>query len=109
VNELGKDFEITIKENTEKGKAFIEVLGTLTVKVKSPIPEYISTPHHEKVLAYFLDLELLTKEQKERLIAYLSEKFDQSIDFVKENLDIFGVPILQNDCSLFIKNPQRWF
>ena len=106
---MGKDFEITIRENTEKAKAFMEVLGTLTVCVKSPIREYISTPHHEKVLAYFLDLELLTKEQIEKLIAYISEKFNQSIDFVKENLDKFGVPILQNDCSVWIKNPQRWF
>ena len=106
---MGKDFEITIRNNTEKAKEFMEVLGTLTVNVKSPIPEYISTPHHGKVLAYFLDLDLITKEQLENLIKYLSEKFNQSIDFVKENLDKFGVPILQNDCSLFIKNPQRWF
>lgn len=106
---MGKDFEITIRNNTEKAKEFMEVLGTLTVNVKSPIPEYISTPHHEKVLAYFLDLDLITKEQRDNLIKYLSEKFNQSIDFVKENLDKFGVPILQNDCSLFIKNPQRWF
>ena len=106
---MGKDFEITIRNNTEKAKEFMEVLGTLTVNVKSPIPEYISTPHHGKVLAYFLDLDLITKKQLENLIKHLSEKFNQSIDFVKENLDKFGVPILQNDCSLFIKNPQRWF
>jgi len=106
---MGKDFEITIRNNTEKAKEFMEVLGTLTVNVKSPIPEYISTPHHEKVLVYFLDLDLITKEQLDNLITYLSEKFNQPIDFVKENIDKFGVPILQNDCSLFIKNPQRWF
>jgi len=106
---MGKDFEITIRENTEKAKEFMQVLGTLTVCVKSPIPEYILTPHHEKVLAYFLDLELITEKQRKNLIAYLSEKFNQTRDFVIENLDKFGVPILQNDCSVWIKNPQRWF
>lgn len=106
---MGKDFEITIRNNTEKAKEFMKVLGTLTVNVESPIPEYVSTPHHKKVLAYFLDLDLITKEQRENLITYLSEKFSQTRVFVMKNLDKFGVPILQNDCSLFIKNPQRWF
>ena len=106
---MGKDFEITIRNNTEKAKEFMKVFGTLTVNVKLPIPEYILTPNNEKVLAYFLDLDLITKEQRDNLIKHLSEKFNHPIDFAKENLDKFGVPILQNDCSLFIKNPQRWF
>jgi len=106
---MGKDFEITIKNNTEKAKEFMKVFGTLTVNIKSPIPEYILTPNNEKVLAYFLDLDLITEEQRENLIKHLSEKFNQPIDFVIKNLDNIGVPILQNDCSLLIKNPQRWF
>lgn len=106
---MGKDFEITIRNNTEKAKEFMEVLGTLTVNVKSPIPEYILTPNNEKVLAYFLDLDLITKEQRDNLIKHLSEKFNQSIDVVKKDLDKFGVPILQKNCNIWIKNPQRWF
>lgn len=106
---MGKDFEIIIRNNTEKAKEYMKVFGTLTVNVKSPIPGYILTPSNEKVLAYFLDLDLITEKQRENLIKHLSEKFNQPIDFVKEDLDKIGVPILQNDCSLFIKNPQRWF
>jgi len=105
---MGKDFEIIINENTERGKEFIKVFGTTIVNIKSPIPEYILTPDNEKVLVYFLDLALITEEQRENLIKHLSEKFNQSIDFVRENLDKIGVPLLKKDCGLIIKNPQRW-
>ncbi len=91
------------------GKDFIKVFGTTIVKIKSPRPEYISTPDNEKVLAYFLDLALITEEQRENLIKHLSEKFNQSIDFVRKNLDKIGVPLLKKDCSLIINNPQKWF
>lgn len=106
---MGKDFEVIVKEKSEKGKEFMKVFGTTIVKIKSPIPEYILTPDKEKVLAYFLDLDLITKEQRENLIKHLSEKFNEPIDFVRENLDDIGVPILKSGCSLVIENPQKWF
>ncbi|KKK85959.1 hypothetical protein LCGC14_2768060 [marine sediment metagenome] len=105
---MGKDFEIIINENTERGKDFIKVFGTSIVNIKSPVPKYILIPSKEKVLAYFLDLDLITKKQREALINHLSKKFNQPIDFVRENLDKMGVPILKKDCSIAIKSPQRW-
>ena len=105
---MGKDFEIIINEKTERGKDFIKVFGKTIVNIKSPIPKYILTPDKEKVLAYFLDLALITEEQRENLIKHLSEKFNQSIDFVRKNLDKIGVPVLKKDCSLIINNPQKW-
>ncbi|KKK54794.1 hypothetical protein LCGC14_3081130 [marine sediment metagenome] len=108
LKDMGRDFEIIINENTERGKDFIKVFGTSTINITSPIPKYILTPSKEKVLAYFLDLDLITKKQRETLINHISKKFNQSIDFVRENLDKMGVPILKKDCGLLIKSPQRW-
>lgn len=105
---MGKDFEVTIYDE-ERKKNFIKVFGTNTIKVKSPIPTTIIIPNGEETLAYFLDLDLITKEEREKLIENISERFNQSIDFVRENLDKMGVPILKESCSLIIKNPQRWF
>lgn len=105
---MGKDFEVTIYDE-ERKKNFIEVFGTNTFKVKSPIPQRIIRPDETEGLAYFLDLDLITKEEREKLIKNISERFNQSIDFVRENLDKMGVPILKENCSLIIKNPQRWF
>lgn len=104
---MGKDFEVIIYDE-ERKKNFIEVFGTNTVKVKSPIPQLIKKPDGEEALAYFLDLDLITKKEREKLIKHISEKFNQSIDFVRESLDKMGLPILKESCSLIIKNPQRW-
>ena len=106
---MSKDFKIGINRETERGKEFMKVFGSDVVFVKSPIPKYILKPDKEKVLAYFLDIDLLTKKQRIKLIAHLSKKFDQPIDSVKKDLDTIGVPILKEDCIVIIENPQRWF
>jgi len=54
-------------------------------------------------------LSTITKEQREKLIENLSEKFNQLEEFVRKNLEIIGVPILKENTGLIIKNPQRWF
>ena len=102
-----KDFEVIISDE-ERKKDFIKVFGTNIIKVKSPVPTWILKPNSEKASVYFLDLDLITKEEREKLIKNISERFNQSIDFVRENLDKMGVPILKESCSLIIKNPQRW-
>ena len=104
---MGKDFEVTIYDEKRK-KDFIKVFGTDTVKVKSPVPTRIIKPDGEEALAYFLDLALITKKERKKLIKHISEKFNQSIDFVEKNLDKMGLPILKESCSLVINNPQRW-
>lgn len=104
---MGKDFEVTIYDKKRK-KDFIKVFGTNTVKVKSPVPTLILRPNDEEAYAYFLDLDLITKKEREKLIKHLSEKFNQPIDFVRANLDKMGLPILKENCGLIIKNPQRW-
>ncbi|MFX0188715.1 MAG: hypothetical protein ACFE8A_13375 [Candidatus Hodarchaeota archaeon] len=105
---MGKDFEVMISSKSKRYPDFMKVFGTSIVKVKSPTPHYANTPHHKKVLVYSLDLDLLTKEQREKLIHHISEKFNQPIDFVRDNLDREGMPILAEECSLIIKSPQRW-
>ena len=84
------------------------MFGTNTVKVESPIPKWIQKPDGSKALAYLLDLDLITKEEREMLIKHNSEKFNQAIDFVREDLDKIGLPILKEHSSLIIHNPQRW-
>ena len=105
---MGKDFEITIYDK-ERKENFIEVFGTNTVKVKSPMCTWIIRPNGKKAPAYFLDLSLITEKARERLIKNLSKRFNQTIDFVRDNLDRIGVPILKEHTSLIVYNPQRWF
>ena len=104
---MGKDFEVTIYDKKRK-ENFIEVFGTNIVKVKSPIPKWIIRPNGEEAEAYFLDLDLITEKERERLIRNISKRFNQTIEFVRKNLETMGVPILAKHCSLIIHNPQRW-
>ena len=105
---MGSDFEVIIDKGTQRYDEFMKVLGTHIIKVKSPFPHLIKIQGKE-VQAYFFDLELLSKEQRENYINHLSEKFSQSKDFVEKNLETIGVPILAEGCTLVIHNPQRWF
>lgn len=105
---MPKDFKVSINKESERGKEFIKVFGSEIVFIKSPRPKYILTPNKKKVLAYFLDLDLLTEKQRETLIKHLSKKFNLSIETVKKDLDKMGLPILQKDCLLIINNIQRW-
>ena len=103
------DFRVNIYEKSKRGKEIRKVFGTTTLNIKSPIPEWIILPNKEKALAYYLDLDLITDRQREKLISHLSSQFNQPIEFVRDNLDKIGVPILKKDCLLIIKNPQKWF
>lgn len=106
---MSKDFIVSINRETERGKEFVKVFGSDMVYVKSPIPKNILTPDKKEVLAYLLDLNLLNKKQKKRLIKHLNKKFNQSIKSVKEDLNTIGVPILKKDTVFIIKNPSKWF
>ncbi|HEC92902.1 MAG TPA: hypothetical protein ENI51_07940 [Candidatus Atribacteria bacterium] len=103
---MGKDFKVVIKDK-ERKKEFLKVFGTDTINIISPIPQIIKV-NGKLEKAYFLDLNLISKKQKENLISHLSEKFSLDYDYVRDNLDKIGVPILDKDCIVIIENPQRW-
>ena len=102
------DFKVIIY-NEERKEEFLKVFGSNIVDVKSPFPSRIIIPTGEEKLAYFLDFNSITKLQRENLITHICEKFKQERDFVEENLEPTGVPILAEQCSLCIENPLRWF
>jgi hypothetical protein len=105
---MGKDFMVKI-HNDERAKEWLDVLGTTTIYVESPFPTRMYLPGHDDAEAYMLDLDLITAEQRERLIEHIATKFDIPIDEVQAELDTKGVPILADNCTLTVTNPQKWF
>lgn len=101
---MGKDFTVTVC-NPERKAEWEAVLGTAAVHVRSPIPSRANLPGHPNVLIYELDLDLLSKEQRARVIAHLAARFDVPEDEVARDLDSVGVPILARDCVVSVKNP----
>ena len=106
---MGKDFTATISGNSERAETWRWVLGTETICIKSPYPAYANLPGKPNVGIYELDLSLLTDDQRERLIRYISEKFDIPLIDVANDLDEIGCPVLTEDVRITIHNPQKWF
>ena len=104
---MGKDFRVTVY-NKDRAKEWESILGTTTVYVKSPFPTLAKLPGRGEALIYELDLDLITDEQRERLVAHLAAKFDVPLAVVQAKLDL-GVPILADDCTVGVMNPQKWF
>lgn len=106
---MGKDFTATISGNSDRAETWRKILGTETIYIKSPIRSFANLPGKPNTAIYELDLDLLTDDQRERLVSHLSARFDISITDVARDLDVIGCPILADDVIVTIHNPQRWF
>ena len=104
-----KDFTATVKQDTERGKEWLSILGTTTIPIKSPFSVPASLPGIPNARIYMLDLDSLDEPQTTRLIAHLSQKFNIPEAEIRAQLPQHGVPILANDITVTIRNPQRWF
>jgi hypothetical protein len=104
---MGKDFRVTIT-NPEREEEFLKVFGRTTVNVESPIPHMASIPGKGRCRIYKLDLNLISEEEREKLVAHIAEKFKLNPEFVKAELARAGLPILADECTVVISNPQRW-
>jgi hypothetical protein len=103
-----KDFTATI-HNPERAAEWQAILGTTTIYIRSPIPEFAQLPGHPNALIYYLDLDLLTEDQWTRLVIHLAYKFGLTAEDADAMLEKHGLPILANDCKVTIHNPQRWW
>lgn len=106
---MAKDFTATISSKSTRYQDWINVLGTDHVHVKSPIPHRAAAPGIPSGLFYHIDLELLSEEQRSRLIKHLATRFEVPEQEVAENLDTIGCPILDDDVTISVSHPQRWF
>lgn len=108
---MSNDFTVTIKKDTKRGREWIRVLGTNTVYVKSPLAQTAELANIVKPgpsLVYELDLDLLTPDQRQRLVAHIAQKLDYPEDVVDLTLEDEGMPILADDVTVGVRNPQKW-
>ena len=105
---MAKDFTATIT-NPARAAEWEALLGATTVYIKSPLPIPASLPGHPPATIYELDLDLITDEQRQRLIQHFHLKFGVPKDTIMQTLDEMGVSILAADCVITVANPQKWF
>ncbi len=105
---MSKDFRATIRRESPRAQAWLEVFGSCEVFLKSFMPTPASAPGVPEGLFYMLDLQELTPEQRTRLIAHIARKFGLEEEEVFSDLDTIGCPILGDDVTLTVFNPIKW-
>lgn len=78
------------------------------VPIKSILPSKADLPGHPQADVYFLDLDAISDEQREKLIEMISGLFSLSADEVRSDLGL-GVPILADDVSVTGRNQGMMF
>ena len=78
------------------------------VPIKSILTCKVNVPGHSNADAYMLDLDAITDEQREGLIAVISTRFSIPIDEVRRDLRQ-GVPILAEGVSVSTRDQGIFF
>jgi len=91
-------WEAKILPVSPRAREWMEVLGTLTVRVLDPLPVR-NCACGGYADFYRLDVASLSVEQRDRLCAHLTKRFDLPAPFVQHLMDNpdHGVPILADD------------
>ena len=105
---MSKDFSVIV-HNPKRVEDWMKVFGTNILYVKSPFSSLADLPGHPNTLVYMLDLDQYSDEQRQRLVQHIADRFHIEPSVVESELEATGVPILAEDCTCSIRNPQRWF
>jgi hypothetical protein len=105
---MGTDFKAIIRESSPRYREWLSVMGTNEFPLKSPIAGLTHLPGRGEVHVLMIDVALLSEEQRARLVKHLAAKFGIEESDVASSLDREGVPILDEDVTVVIFNPQRW-
>ena len=105
---MSKDFIVRITD-PERAEVFRDILSSDEVFVLSPVAEIADLPGLGKRKVFKLDLMMYIDTEKDMLAAHIAAKFGVHKEVIKADLAVSGLPILEEDCTPIIKNPQRWF
>jgi hypothetical protein len=95
---------VAVIHNPERLKFWQAVLGGDRAPIKSILTISVHVPDDNggtrQADAYFLDLNAITTEQREKLIRSIAKRFVIPVDEVERAIDDQGVPILAEDVSV---------
>lgn len=100
------DFTVTV--GGSRGDEWERICGTRTFPVRSPIPVLADLPGKPSSRVFLLAIEDLDGEVREKIFAHLAQKFGLSPEEQMREINAQGIPILDEECSVMIRNPQRW-
>ena len=101
------DFWITI--HGERGEEWKRITGTDRFPIKTPVPSLGILPGIGETRIYLLALDQMEPEIMHRILAHLAVKFGLTPEEDAEEIAKAGIPILADECSVMVLNPQKWF
>ena len=100
-------FTGTISKESPRFREWLEVFGANSVPLLSPLPHQAKGPDGIPQLFYLMDLSWLDDDQRDRLVNFLSRKFEVPIETIHQDMKtIKGLPILAED--LIVAIPTRF-
>lgn len=98
--------EVTI--NGPRGDEWEHVCGTRRFPVTTWDPLRANLPGKPNAEIYLLNIQLLTTETLAKILEHLSQKFGNRLEEVEAEVAAHGIPILAEDCTAVLNDPQRW-
>jgi hypothetical protein len=104
---------VAVIHDPERLKFWQAVLGGDRAPIKSILTISVHVPDDNEGTrqadAYFLDLNAITTEQREKLIKSIAKRFVIPVDEVERAIDDQGVPILAEHVSVSSSDPGSFF
>ena len=98
-------FTATIR-NEDRNQDWLTIFGSDTVPIKSPFATRTDLPKTPNARIYELNLNAITPDQRQALVAHIAKKFGYDPAYVEANLNDEGVPLLANDVTITIHRPE---
>ncbi len=101
------DFFVTI--HGERGAEWERACGTRQFPIETPTPNFANLPGKPRSRVFMLALNQIDPPVMEKIVAHLAGKFKLTPEEAAVEIAGHGIPILEDDCSVLILNPQKWF
>jgi hypothetical protein len=101
------DFWATV--DGARGEQWKRTVGTNRFPIESPLPIRGNLPGLGDREVYLLALDQLDAATRGAIMVELARSFGIPAAEIAEEISRVGVPILAEDCSVTVHNPQRWF
>jgi hypothetical protein len=98
---MGIEIFVTVRD--ERNPKLVAIFGTNRLPVTQPAPELRNLNGVDgQVWCFFIDLDRLTLEQRQRLVNQTAKDFHSTPDAVEAALQEYGMPLIVGDCEVHI-------
>lgn len=91
----------SLSDSSPRAADWRQTLGSLTAPIKGPLPYLMRVPLLGVVLAYEMDVDALTAEQRALTVTNLAERFNVPLEEAWEEFREHGCPVLMENVHVW--------